>query len=271
MNELGLFKQIESGNADKGIESADSETILLKESIPYFESLDQVSQEFSLFVARLSSCGREQFLKNNQDVAKAIKSCEDFQSAMDVEPSGLLGYIRSWRLENTSNKLMLPRYFEDKVVYLASMEELLRLHILELHDAERSKSYGQMMYSRQTEYLAEKLLERFVGMLIDTDESFNAGLPDAFTGIVGHLRDGKIPMDVQEQLILIHRLIMAQHEHFRGSENTAPAGKEIIKDLWRFCVVTVGGFHEIQPSRVGPWNAAALRFFDSLSSLSFKE
>lgn len=275
MKETQFFQPVvESRESPEGVNkkpSADLEVI--KESIPHFTELDEGSQEFCVLVWQLSSVTRERFLDENPRVAEAIQGCRYFHEILESKPSNLKEFIKRLWIEHTSDTQMIPSYFEDRKIYLADMEELVRLHILELWDQKKSLGQGQLLYSRQTEYLAEKLLSRFRLMLQDTPICSKAGLPDAYRGVLDDLREGGVPSDTFQKLVLIHRLITSQHEYFRGSKSVAPAGQNIIQDMWRFCVVNMNDFSDLTPGvgrGTGPWNSAALSFFESLAQLDFK-
>jgi len=246
-----------------------------KRAIPEFESLDPKTRELALLTWHLSTETREDFLEENPRLIPIIQRCQEYYHVVVMgNPKGFKDRLAKAKLAFTNlDATMDPRAFEDQKYYLADMFELVRLHILEQRDFERTEKRPGVhaVYSPETSALTRKILERFRTQIEKLPHLARLSVaPDAYCDYIGKINRGEIfDKDTAEQIKTIHKLISADHQYHRG---IVPYGGFFIKDLWRFCAIKSDNFSEkrLREEDIGPWNAAGRSFYDGLASIDLK-
>jgi len=245
-----------------------------KRAIPEFESLDPKTRELALLTWHLSTETREDFLEENPRLVPIIQRCQEYYHVVVMgEPKGFKEKLGKAKLYFSNlDATMPPGIFEDQKYYLADMFELVRLHILEQRDFERTEKrpgVKLVAYSAETIALVKKIFERFSEQE-RTHPHGGSCAPDSYWPLMGRIRRGEIPYDdTTGQLRIIHSLIGAEHQKHRG---VVPFGKTYIKDLWRLCALRSDNFSEkrLFSEDTGPWNAAGRSFYEDLNTMDLK-
>jgi len=252
----------------------------LREAIPAYDELDYKSRMFVLTVWNMSTQSRDQFLQENPKIQSVIEQCTNYNNVEKKyedkrfkKELTLKEEVNEFWQDLTTKTKMSPHFFEDsKGAYLSDMFELVRLHILELIDSEKSDLRNvSPSYSKALTHQTEKIIKRLQSQL---QEGKWVYFPESGWHLLQEIKDNDIPSDTIGRLKIIHDLISATHQFYKEKGSIVPDGKVLIKDLWRYCAfraVESEDFSTWSPREAGHWNRAALEFYNSLNSISFKE
>lgn len=134
------------------------------------------------------------------------------------------------------------------------MYDLVRLYLFELRDF---KTLGEGNYSRQTEYLVDQMLQKFL---------LNKGVhtfPESYQfGTFHWIQAAAYGKETNEKLRALHTIFSLYHQRLGKSGGNYPATAGLIEDLWRYAwgtsFISGGG---------GKPKQRAKEFFDKLSNL----
>lgn len=228
--------------------------------IPLYEKLDEESQKFVVEVKELSEMSEEEFLDKYPKVRKFI---EKSQKRWKIKnPNKTIKFIILDDIKNSIIEKIRPDIItsddladlNDKGI--GTMWDLVRLHLLELKDFHDS---GQKdFHSRQTDYLAEKIL---------TNIMRNYQGPDELCFVRGALRERGLPGNTREKLTTISYVISKLHQY--DKKGSVPEAIGWIADIWRYAVIRKPNI--IGDNRFDCWEKQFKDFFDKLSNINLRK